>query len=98
MDVSVIVAVRNGASTLSQCIDSVLAQTGCTVALIVVDGMSTDATAEIVSGYGDRVTYSIREPDVGIYDAGSLRTGPGCSLVATGSRDPRRVTSFLPEQ
>lgn len=97
MDVSVIVAVRNGASTLSQCIDSVLAQTGCTVELIVVDGMSTDATAEIVSGYGDRVTYSIREPDVGIYDAWNkalrVATGQWCAFL--GADDYLRFNNSL---
>ena len=69
VDVSVIVAVRNGAATLKQCIDSVLEQTGCTVELIIVDAMSDDGTQEIVELFGDRIAIYIREPDRGIYDA-----------------------------
>ena len=69
VDVSVIVAARNGAATMRQCIDSVLEQTGCTVELIIVDAMSDDGTKEIVESYGDRVAVYIREPDRGIYDA-----------------------------
>ena len=69
VDVSVIVAVRNGAATLAQCIESVLRQEGCEVELIIVDAMSDDGTQEIIESYGDRVAIYIREPDRGIYDA-----------------------------
>lgn len=69
VDVSVIVAVRNGAKTLAQCIESVLAQTGCIVELIIVDALSDDGTREIVDSYGVAIATSIREPDNGIYDA-----------------------------
>lgn len=69
VDVSVIVAVHNRAATLAQCVDSVLAQTGCTVELIVVDAMSNDGTQAIVESYGDSIAKYIREPDSGIYDA-----------------------------
>jgi glycosyltransferase involved in cell wall biosynthesis len=69
VDVSVIVAVRNGASTLAQSIDSILSQQGCAVELIIVDAMSDDGTQQIVESYGDRIATYIREPDKGIYDA-----------------------------
>lgn len=69
IDVSVIVAVRNGAATIGQCIDSVLSQEGCSVELIIVDAMSDDRTEEIVAAYGNRVATYIREPDRGISDA-----------------------------
>lgn len=89
VDVSVIVAVRNGAETLSQCIDSVLEQVGCTVELIVVDGMSTDATPDIVAAYGNRVGHFIREPDTGIYDAWNkaLRVADGEWCAFLGADD-----------
>lgn len=69
VDVSVIVAVRNGVATLAQCIDSVLAQTCCAVELIIVDALSDDGTQEIVESYGAAIATSIREADRGIYDA-----------------------------
>jgi len=69
IDVSVVVAVRNGAATLEPCIDSVLTQTGCHVELIIVDALSDDGTREIVASYGDAIATYIREADTGIYDA-----------------------------
>lgn len=69
VDVSVIVAVRNGAETLAQCIESVLSQTGCTVELIIVDALSDDGTQELVESYGAAIAMYIREADRGIYDA-----------------------------
>lgn len=55
IDVSVIVAVRDRAGTVAECLDSVLAQEGCSSELIVVDGDSTDGTREIVAAYRDRI-------------------------------------------
>jgi len=69
VDVSVIVAVKNGAATLEQCLDSILTQSGCTVEVVVVDALSDDGTSDIVASYGDLIAHSVREPDEGIYDA-----------------------------
>lgn len=69
VDVSVVVAVSNGAETLAQCIESVLGQSGCAVELIIVDAMSSDDTKSIVESYGGRIATYVREPDNGIYDA-----------------------------
>lgn len=69
IDVSVIVAVRNGAKTLAQCIDSIVGQVMCKVELIIVDALSDDGTQEIVEAYGSNIATYIREHDRGIYDA-----------------------------
>lgn len=85
IDVSVIVAVRNGAGTFAQCIDSVLAQTGCRVELIIVDALSDDGTQQIVESYGNAVASYIREADRGIYDAWNkalaVARGDWCSFL-----------------
>jgi glycosyltransferase involved in cell wall biosynthesis len=56
--VSVIINVRNGADTLSEAIDSVLAQTVDDWELIVWDDCSTDGSADILDQYSDkRIRY-----------------------------------------
>lgn len=69
VDVTVIVAVYNGAATIRQCIESVLSQTGCAVEIIIVDALSDDGTQEVVESYGAAIGRYIREADHGIYDA-----------------------------
>jgi len=67
--VAVIVAVRNGASTIARCIESVAAQRGCRAELIIVDALSDDLTPEIVRSFGSSVSTYIREADTGISHA-----------------------------
>ena len=85
IDVSVIVAVRNGAATLHQCLDSALAQTGCRIEIIVVDAMSEDGTEDIVRSFGSNITSYVRERDDGIYDAWNkalhLAQGSWCTFL-----------------
>ncbi|GHB75729.1 glycosyltransferase family 2 protein [Persicitalea jodogahamensis] len=69
MKISVITVAFNAENTIRDTIESVLAQDFGEVEYIVVDGKSTDATAEIVKSYGDRIARFISEPDQGIYDA-----------------------------
>ncbi|GAB6066995.1 hypothetical protein JCM13664_03130 [Methylothermus subterraneus] len=52
IDFSVVIAVHNGERTLKRAIDSILAQTLPPREVIVVDDGSTDASAEIATGYG----------------------------------------------
>jgi glycosyltransferase involved in cell wall biosynthesis len=67
--ISVITVVRNGASVIADCIDSVLAQQIDGLEYIVIDGASTDGTLEIIRRYGDAISVCISEPDRGLYDA-----------------------------
>lgn len=65
--VSVIINVRNGAATLREAIDSVLAQTFGDWELIIWDDRSTDDSPAIVSGYSDpRVHYYLSAADVSL--------------------------------
>ncbi len=59
--VSVVMPTFNGAKYIEQAIDSALAQTYPSLEIIVVDDGSTDATAELVKSYGDKVTYILQQ-------------------------------------
>lgn len=62
--VSVIVAAYNAATTIGATISGLLTQTYPDVEIIVVDDGSTDDTATVVAGYGDRVVL-IRQENEG---------------------------------
>lgn len=59
--VSAVIPVYNGAEYLAEAIHSVLAQTHPVIECLVIDDGSTDATPEVVSGFGDDVAY-VRVP------------------------------------
>lgn len=69
MKVSIITVVYNGADTIADAIDSVLAQTYPDIEYIIIDGASTDGTQAVVARYGNRVAHFVSEPDRGLYDA-----------------------------
>jgi glycosyltransferase involved in cell wall biosynthesis len=63
--VSAIIPVYNGAVTVAEAIDSVLAQSYARLEVIVVNDGSTDATAEVLRRYGERIKV-IERPNSGI--------------------------------
>jgi glycosyltransferase involved in cell wall biosynthesis len=65
---SIITVNFNGAETLEQTIQSVLAQDYPHLEYIVIDGASKDRSIEILEKYASKITY-ISEKDAGIYDA-----------------------------
>jgi glycosyltransferase involved in cell wall biosynthesis len=67
--VTVITAVFNGASTIKDCIESVLRQDYPFIEHIIIDGGSTDGTIDVLREYEDRIALWISEPDRGVYDA-----------------------------
>ena len=67
--ISVVVAVRNGASTLQRALDSVFEQTYDDVELVVMDGASTDGTQAILEENAGRIAYWQSEADGGVFHA-----------------------------
>lgn len=69
MKVSIITVCFNRASTIRDCIESVLGQDYPDIEYIVVDGASSDGTGEVAGEYRDRLAVLVSEPDSGMYDA-----------------------------
>ena len=69
MRITVITVCLNAADTIEKTIRSVVCQNHTDIEYIVVDGMSTDGTLDIINKYRDKISIIIREPDDGLYDA-----------------------------
>lgn len=67
--VTIITVVRNDKQHIRETILSALAQTGVEVQYLVLDGVSTDGTAEIIRSFEGQLAYWHSLPDRGMYDA-----------------------------
>ena len=67
--ISVITVVFNDVANIRATMESFFSQTWEDKEYIVIDGGSTDGTAEIIKEYADRLAYWCSEKDNGIYDA-----------------------------
>lgn len=74
---SIITVCRNASATIERTLKSVKEQTCGLYEYIVIDGASTDDTAELARKAGIRNTVLISEPDRGIYDA--MNKGMACA-------------------
>lgn len=66
---SIITINYNNCAGLRKTIESVVNQTYTDFEYIVIDGGSTDGSAEVIREYADRIDYWVSEPDKGIYNA-----------------------------
>lgn len=74
--ISIVVPTYNHAHFLPRALDSALSQEYPRVEVVVVDDGSSDDTASVAAGYGDRIVY-VRQENQGL--AGARNTGIGAS-------------------
>ena len=67
--ISIVTVCFNSARTLEETMKSVLGQNYPALDYVVIDGVSTDGTLDIIDRYKDRLGYFKSEPDRGISDA-----------------------------
>lgn len=67
--VSIITVCYNSSKTITQTIESVLGQTYNNIEYIIIDGLSTDGTQDIIKKYVNNSVRFICERDNGIFDA-----------------------------
>ena len=88
MKISVITVNRNNRKGLLSTIDSVVSQEVRPYEFIIIDGASTDGSAELLEQYSNEISYSVSEPDNGIYNAMnkaiSLAHGDYCIFMNSG--------------
>jgi glycosyltransferase involved in cell wall biosynthesis len=94
---SIITVVKNGASTIEQSILSVINQDYSDYEYIIIDGVSTDGTQEIIKKYSDKIHRFISEPDKGLYDAMNkgISVSTGDWIYFLGSDDLLYANSTL---
>ncbi len=88
--ISVVTIVYNDAAHIERTLKSVIGQSAKDrIDYIVVDGMSTDGTSEIIQRYEQSLSKYIREADQGIYDAMNkgLRAATGDYVIFMNSGD-----------
>ncbi len=66
---SVITVVYNNVKDIERTILSVINQTYPNIEYIIIDGLSTDGTLDVINWYKTKIAKLIREKDKGIYDA-----------------------------
>ncbi|HPO49513.1 MAG TPA: glycosyltransferase family 2 protein [Spirochaetota bacterium] len=67
--ISVVTVTFNAGEFIEQTILSVINQTYENIEFIIVDGLSSDNTLEIIKKYREKISVLISEKDFGIYDA-----------------------------
>lgn len=104
MKISLVTITYNAAATLQPTLDSVSMQEYDDVEHIIIDGASTDATADIARRYAEKtaekdtghVVTVVSEPDNGLYDAMNkglrLVTGAYVCFLNAGDRLPHPDT------
>lgn len=69
MKISIIIATYNAGKTLERCLKSIIPQKTEETEILVIDGGSKDNTLSIIEECKNYISYTISEPDNGVYDA-----------------------------
>jgi glycosyltransferase len=69
MKISIVTAVRNGRATIADSLRSVATQTFGDREHIVIDGLSTDGTQQVIEERRDTIDVYLSQADTGIYNA-----------------------------
>ncbi|MEG2319000.1 MAG: glycosyltransferase family 2 protein [Mucinivorans sp.] len=67
--VSIITVVRNAAQALNSTLEALVAMDYPNKEIILIDGLSTDLTPEVIKRYAQHISYWVSEKDSGLYDA-----------------------------
>jgi putative colanic acid biosynthesis glycosyltransferase len=96
---SVVTIARNNLDGLRRTRDSLFAQSNRDWQWVIVDGASTDGSAEVVTGWSAPNVTVVSEPDRGIYDAMNkgLRLATGDYLLMMNSGDRFAAEGVLDE-
>ena len=103
MKLSIITINYNNLAGLQKTMESVFSQTCKDFEYIVIDGASTDGSAEYIRAHADQLTYWVSEKDTGIYNAMNkgVRAAKGEYLLMLNSGDflvdDRVIERILPE-
>lgn len=86
---SIIIATYNSERTLQRTLDSIILSDFKDYEIIIVDGLSSDATLDIIHKNNSFITNVISERDNGIYDAWNkgVRMSEGTWIMFVGSDD-----------
>jgi glycosyltransferase involved in cell wall biosynthesis len=88
---SIIIPTFNSAATIPVVLESIAAQTETNIEVVVMDGLSTDDTVDLVEDFKERIPglMIFREKDEGIYDAmnKAMANATGEWLIFMGSDD-----------
>ena len=89
MKLSIVTINYNNLAGLRKTMESVFSQTCKDFEYIVIDGSSTDGSAEYVRTQADKLTYWVSEPDTGIYNAMNkgVRAATGEYVLMLNSAD-----------
>ncbi|MBE6341038.1 MAG: glycosyltransferase [Bacteroidales bacterium] len=89
IQISIIIATYNAASTLTKCLEGIVNQLNDETELIIIDGGSRDSTCDIINSYRQYIDYTISEKDNGVYDAWNkgIRVARGKWIAFIGADD-----------
>ena len=99
MKLSIVTINLNNVAGLHETIISVLNQSSADLEYIIIDGGSTDGSAELIKEYSDRIYYWVSEPDSGIYNAMNkgIRKASGEYLLFLNSGDALASDNIVEE-